>query len=132
MFYILIQNGAVHEVIPEYHDDFPGIHISERYAPDFIAQTVQSDVEIPLGWLYDSESGTFSPPPEPPEGSALLPGLELQPAPDVIAELRVELSELRAQVDGMAGAVQEFASVAATRAGGDRDESMAAVSDEPG
>ena len=75
MFYILIQNGAVHEVIPEYHEDFPGIHISERYTPDFLAQTVQSDVEIPLGWLYDGESGTFSPPPEP-EIPEVLPDLE--------------------------------------------------------
>ena len=44
---------------------------------------------------------------------------EIPPEPvsgvDVLDELRVELSELRAQVDGMAGAVQELANVAAMR-----------------
>ena len=104
----------MHEIIPEEHADFPGVHISERYAAEFLAQTVQSDVEIPLGWLYDGESGTFSPPPDP-EIPAGLPEHELQLTPDALAELRVELSELRAQVDGMAGAVQELANVAAMR-----------------
>jgi len=65
--YVLINNGMVHEIIPEENPDFPGIPISARYEAGFVKKLmrVPDDVEVGLNWVWDGESGTFSPPPEP-------------------------------------------------------------------
>lgn len=62
MFYILIVQGKVHEVIPEFHPNLPSVPIEERYSAEFLAQTVQSDVEIPQNWIYHPATKTFSEP----------------------------------------------------------------------
>lgn len=68
------------EIIPDFDPVFPEIPITERYAPDFLAQCVERTDEqissegIELGMLYDAEEDTFKPAPAP--------GPEPEPEPE--------------------------------------------------
>jgi|GEM_PF-2288421 len=64
--YILLENSAVKEIIPDFDPVFPGIPITERYAPDFVKKLicVSDDTEVGQNWTYD---GVKFSPPEPPE-----------------------------------------------------------------
>ena len=59
------------EIIPDFDPVFPEIPVTERYAPDFLAQCVERTDEqissegIELGMLYDAEADTFKPAPTP-------------------------------------------------------------------
>lgn len=59
------------EIIPDLDPVFPEIPVTERYAPDFLAQCVERTDEqissegIKLGMLYDAEADTFKPAPTP-------------------------------------------------------------------
>ena len=82
MYYVLIVEGKAHENILEFDPVLPSVPIEERYAPEFLAQCITSDEEIPHGWIYDSETGAFSEPPPPPEPETLPePGTE-EPHPN--------------------------------------------------
>lgn len=65
--YILLNNNAVSEIIPDEDPIFPGIPINQRYTPDFVAKLlhVAGDTEVKQNWVYDAETGTFAEPPEP-------------------------------------------------------------------
>lgn len=75
--YILLHDNTVSEIIPDIDPVFPGVPITDRYAPDFISwlMHVPDDTEVRQNDLYDAETGTFAPPPvpepeEPPEPEA--------------------------------------------------------------
>lgn len=55
MKYAYITNERiVHEVIPAFSDDFPGIPITERYAKDFLSRCLEVDdsVDVQAGMKY--------------------------------------------------------------------------------
>lgn len=104
--YILLDNNAVKEIIPDIDPTFPGIPIESRYPAKFVAQLlhVDDDTEVQQNWVYDPETGTFSEPPVPdpvPEPPSDLPGLkeakqeELSEACHnaIVAGVDVELSD---------------------------------------
>jgi hypothetical protein len=73
MRYVYIEEGKAHEIIPEFDPVFPGVPMSERYSPDFIAKCVKAadSAAVEFGWIYDEGAGVFSAPPEPePEHEA--------------------------------------------------------------
>lgn len=67
MYILLNEKNAVSEIIPDENPVFPGVPIQARYAPAFVARLthVPDDTEVYQNWLYDSETGVFSAPPEP-------------------------------------------------------------------
>lgn len=69
MYIYLTDKSTVAELIPDENPVFPGVPIGERYAPDFVQKLlhVLDETEVRENWVYDPETGTFSPPPEPEE-----------------------------------------------------------------
>ena len=69
MQYIYVENGIACELIPGEDSNFPGILITERYAPDFLAKCVEvpEGTEVRSGMIYDVETGSFTEPPKPEE-----------------------------------------------------------------
>lgn len=71
MYIYLTDRNTVAERIPDENPVFPGIPVERRYAPDFARRLlyVPDDAGVEENWIYDPESGAFSPPPapEPPE-----------------------------------------------------------------
>lgn len=68
MKYVYLVDGrTVHDIQPGKSKDFPGISIKERFSADYLAHCVEvrDSIEVESGWLYDSETGGFSVPPEP-------------------------------------------------------------------
>lgn len=67
MYIYLTERNTVAELIPDENPVFPGIPVHQRYAPDFVEKLlhVPDDAGVKENWVYDPESGTFSPPPEP-------------------------------------------------------------------
>ena len=69
--YIYLQNNVACEFIPEENPLFPGVPISERYAPDFLALCLRRSTEqitaegIKPGMVYDEATDSFAWPPEP-------------------------------------------------------------------
>lgn len=62
--FVVLNGNVVGEVIQEYVEvDGVQIHISERYAEEFIASLleIEDSVEVEAGWHYND--GTFAPPP---------------------------------------------------------------------
>jgi len=47
MKYLFIRDGIVAEIIPEEYPIFPGIPITERFAPDFLAKCEAVPDEVP-------------------------------------------------------------------------------------
>lgn len=72
--YILLSNeNTVAEIIPDENPIFPGIPVSERYAPDFVARLRHFPDGTPVeqNWVYDEDTDTFAPPPTAPEEDML-------------------------------------------------------------
>ena len=67
MYILLTDKKTVMEIIPDEDPVFPGVPISARYAPSFVAKLLHVDdaTEAEQNWLYDPETGVFSAPPEP-------------------------------------------------------------------
>lgn len=67
--YIYLSNNTVTEIIPDKHPAFPGVPIERRYSPEFVRRLmhVPDDTEVRQNWVYDPETGSFAPPPEPEE-----------------------------------------------------------------
>lgn len=65
--YILLSDNRVSEIIPDIDPVFPGISITRRYAPDFVAKLmhVPDDTPVEKNQYYNPETGAFGPPPEP-------------------------------------------------------------------
>lgn len=82
--YIYLTGNKVSEIIPDIDPVFPGVHISRRYAPDFVAKLlhVPDDTQVEPNDVYDPETGTFDKPPapEPGEWTEPEPGPELGPS----------------------------------------------------
>lgn len=66
MYIFLTPEKTVAEIIPEIDPVFPGVPIEERYAPDFVQKLlrVPDSTEVQPNWVYDEETGAFSPPEE--------------------------------------------------------------------
>lgn len=62
----LTQENIVWEIIPDY-----ALPIEEWYGAAFAAECVEAPDEVEQGWVYDAESGTFSPPLPTPDLAAL-------------------------------------------------------------
>lgn len=64
-FIVLASDGTVGYTFPEI-DPVRHISANELYAPDFLETCliVDDDVEFPAGYLYDNNTGTFTPPPD--------------------------------------------------------------------
>ena len=89
-YYIYLENNAAHESIPEFNEIvFPGVPVTERYAPDFLKQCVEWYEPVPYGWIYDEASDTFSEPPEPAE-PAIAPAAETAAIPTTVEQLLLE------------------------------------------
>ena len=88
--YILLENNAVKERIPDVNPDLPEVAIEDRYHPDFVANLiyVEDGQDIPEGYIYDAETGTFSAPPEP-EPAPVRETIELSPTQLDIIEAQV-------------------------------------------
>ena len=58
MAYCRIVNGRAVDVVPS---------VKDRFHPSLVAQFVQCPDEVQAGWIYDSETDTWSatPPPDP-------------------------------------------------------------------
>ena len=78
MWYIYLENNIVCESIPEFHSDFPGIPVEERYSADFLHQCIQWEEQVPQGWEYDEETTTFTPPNISPSLPADIDGAKVQ------------------------------------------------------
>ena len=65
--YVYLENKTVSEIIPEFDQVFPDVSITERYDPDFVDKLLCLDdgVAVEQNWVYDPDTNTFSPPPEP-------------------------------------------------------------------
>lgn len=65
--YILFDGNRVAEIIPDENPVFPGIHIEQRYAPDFVdkLQHFPDDTEVSQNWLYDPDENKFWPDGDP-------------------------------------------------------------------
>ena len=65
--YIYLKDNIVWEFVPEENPDFPGIPLNERYPAEFIEALVfvEDTESIEYGYIYNSETGEFSPPPVP-------------------------------------------------------------------
>lgn len=57
---VRLKDNEVWEIIPE--DALPA---ADWYGPEFAEQCVEAPDEVEQRWVYDPETGTFSPPPEP-------------------------------------------------------------------
>ena len=57
---VRLKDNEVWEIIPE--DALPA---ADWYGPEFAEQCVEAPDEVEQRWVYDLETGTFSPPPEP-------------------------------------------------------------------
>ena len=85
MYILLDDNSTVLEIIPDEDPVFPGVPVSDRYAPDFVARLKRFDdgIEVEQNWVYDPDTGTFSAPaaPEPePEPGETIPTADLDAA----------------------------------------------------
>ena len=100
----LSDENIVSEIIPEYVDTFPGIPVTERYAPDFLAKCKSYTQEefdakgVALGKMYYPETNEYQDPPELPE-----PEPTPEPAPTPLTpseynQLVDENNRLKAQV----------------------------------
>lgn len=106
MYIYLTSQNTVAELIPDENPVFPGIPIEERYAPDFVAKLlhVPDETKADQNWLYDPESGAFSPPPEPSEvpDSGTEPETPLSPGPTLperVEALETETAALAAAIE---------------------------------
>lgn len=61
--YILLDEQTVKEIIPDIDPVFPGVPITDRYAPDFVYKLmhVSDDVTVAQNDIYDPETQTFAP-----------------------------------------------------------------------
>lgn len=81
-------DNILSEIIPDFDPVFPEIPVTERYAPDFLAQCVERTDEqissegIELGMLYDAEADTFKPAPVPEPEPEPKPEPEPEPEPE--------------------------------------------------
>lgn len=102
MYIYLTDKNTVAELIPDEDPVFPGIPVEKRYAPDFVAKLlhVPDGAEVEQNWLYDPESGAFSPPPEPEFPD---PGPEPDPPgptlPERVAALEEETAAITAAIE---------------------------------
>lgn len=96
--YLYIFDGMLTEVLPEYSEVFPGIHITERYSSEFLSHCIirtdeQLEAEgITTGMLYDAETDTFKEPPEPEPEPEPVPEPEPEPGQPTWTE-RIEALE---------------------------------------
>lgn len=69
MYILLTSENTVAEIIPDEDPVFPGVPISDRYTPEFVAKLLHVDdnTEVAQNWRYDPETRTFSAPPKPVE-----------------------------------------------------------------
>lgn len=67
MKYIYMKNDNVCEVIPGEDPNFPGVPVTERYAPDFLAQCVEvaDEIEVRSGMVYNPDAAAFTEKKEP-------------------------------------------------------------------
>lgn len=102
MYILLTDKRTVAELIPDENPVFPGVPVERRYAPDFVQKLlhVPDETEVRQNWIYDPETKTFSPPPEPEppepgtEPEPPEPGTEPEP-PKPALEERVEALETK-------------------------------------
>ena len=84
MYILLTDKNTVAEIIPDEDPIFPGIPISDRYAPDFVEKLLHfpDETEVEQNWEYDSETETFSKPqaPEPTPETDTIPTADLDAA----------------------------------------------------
>lgn len=57
---VRLKNNEVWEVIPE-----EALPVEKWYGEEFAAECTEAPDEVDQRWVYDPETGTFSPPPEP-------------------------------------------------------------------
>ena len=64
MKYVFVVNNVVHDVIPEYSKDFPGVDIKKRYPEDFLKQCfiVDDDFDIENSYEYLETTKAFKKP----------------------------------------------------------------------
>lgn len=106
MKYIFLRNNIVQEIIPEFDPVFPEVPPAKRYSAKFIAELVpiDDDVRVEQKWMYDPETGTFSPPEDaefdatdPVEGPTPTLGQRLQEAVDTLqANMAPAIAAVRA------------------------------------
>jgi hypothetical protein len=65
--YVRIEGNIAAELIPDVDPALPGFDISDRYPPDFVAALIHVDdpADVESGYIYDPDTGTFSPPAQP-------------------------------------------------------------------
>ena len=83
--WVRLQSNIVMETIPDY-----ATPPEKWYGPDFAAQCVEALDEVEQGWVYDPETGTFSPPVEP---EPVPPGI------DPLTEAQLAVAELAQVVE---------------------------------
>lgn len=82
--YILLSNNVVLEILPEFVEDFPEIPIESRYPASLLSKCVVVDeaIEVQQNWVYDSETNTFSEPPQPQPEPVPVPEPVPEPEPE--------------------------------------------------
>lgn len=83
MYILLYDKSIVQEIVPDEDPVFPGVPVSDRYAPDFVARLKHFDdgMEVEQNWVYDPDTGTFSAPAAPePEPGETIPTADLDAA----------------------------------------------------
>ena len=65
--YVLIHNDRVHEIIPEFDPNFPGVPIEQRYSPEFLKNCLHIDEKDipPIGHVKKGNKFEEPPKPEP-------------------------------------------------------------------
>lgn len=63
MYILFDRNNKVLEIIPEEDPHFPGVPVTERYAPDFVVQLVRfpEGTKVAQNWTYDPDKNEFIP-----------------------------------------------------------------------
>ena len=74
MYILFDENNKVMEIIPDEDPHFPGVPVTERYAPDFVVQLVRfpEGTKVAQNWTYDPDENKFWPDgaPETPQYTA--------------------------------------------------------------
>ena len=103
MRYIKLLTNTVVEIIPGENPDLPGVPITERYPAEFLATCVlvEDTIEVLSGYIYDSDTNTFSIPVEPE--SPAIPTIGDDPGIEVPIEptLEEKVATLQAKLEAV-------------------------------
>lgn len=111
-YVVLDSRGRALEILLQEDPLFPNVPLEERYSTEFLSRCLQvpASVDIILGNVWDSESGKFIAPPEPPTPEPSdEPDPELPPSPTMRERLEAVEAENAKLKNTVAATIQSNA-----------------------